>query len=147
MSRARPAGRWLLLLLAIGGCAAPGAITTGEVTDMLGAQAEAWNRGDMAGFLAAYRDDEQLTFFGSNGLRRGFEAISRGFAAGYPDAAARGRLQFELLEVRPLGPEHALVLGRFALERTQPQSGFFSLVVQRLPSGLRIVHDHTSADS
>jgi uncharacterized protein (TIGR02246 family) len=145
MTRARFALATVLLLPA--GCAGPAPIRADEVGALLGAQADAWNRGDMPGFVAAYWQDERLTFFGGSGLRRGYATVAQSYDRTYPDAAARGRLRFELLEVRPLGDAHALVLGRYALDRAEPASGFFSLVVQRFPGGLRIVHDHTSADS
>jgi ketosteroid isomerase-like protein len=57
-----------------------------------------------------------------------------------------GKLEFSDLEIRQLGPEAALVLGRWHLERQSDEvGGVFSLVFQRFPEGWRIIHDHTSA--
>jgi beta-aspartyl-peptidase (threonine type) len=128
---------------------APGVepIETAEVEALLAAQAEAWGRGDFDAFMATYLDSEALTFVGSGGLTRGHAATLARYRLAYPDAAARGVLGFELLEVRPLGAGRtALVLGRWRLERGAPVAGTFSLVVERRPEGLRIVHDHSSAD-
>jgi ketosteroid isomerase-like protein len=59
-----------------------------------------------------------------------------------------GTLDFSGLEFRFLGPDSALVLGRWHLKRggeTGDIGGVFSLVLQRFPEGWRIIHDHTSA--
>lgn len=119
-----------------------------DVLVMMETQAEAWNRGDLVAFMEPYWDSEELTFVGSSGVTRGFDETLARYQASYPDAATRGKLRFELLEVRDLGRgDAALVLGRFYLDRESPASGTFSLVVERRPEGLRIIHDHSSADA
>ena len=136
-----------LVCLILAGCATTprgDAIAAGEVAAVLDAQASAWNRGDFDGFMAGYWPDPGLTFVGSRGVTRGWERVLDGYRRGYPDAEARGTLSFELLEVRPLGTGHALALGRFAIAGASPSSGTFTLVLERRPEGLRIVHDHTS---
>jgi ketosteroid isomerase-like protein len=64
------------------------------------------------------------------------------FAGGRPLQA----LRFDDLAVRPLGPDHALVTGRFLLSGggLADQSGRFTLVWVRTPEGWRILHDHSS---
>ena len=42
--------------------------------------------------------------------------------------------------------DHALLLGRYDLDREQPDHGFFSLVLARQRGRIVILHDHTSAD-
>ena len=126
------------------GAAAASTITRGEVQALLDEQAAAWNRGDLRGFMQAYRRGDEVTFMGSRGLVRGWDRVLSGYEKGYPDAASRGRLSFELVEVRGLGTAAALALGRFQLERQEPASGWFTLVLERTPAGLKITHDHTS---
>lgn len=125
------------------GCAGP-AITTDQVQTVLSAQTEAWNRGDLAAFVATYWDDDRLTFCGADGVVRGRADLLKKYQTSYPTPEARGQLHFELLEVRPQGADTALVLGRYHLDRTEPASGYFTLLVQRTPAGLVITHDHTS---
>ena len=86
-----------------------------------------------------------MTFVGGSGLVRGGEDLLATYQRGYPTPEARGRLRFDLLEIRPLGRDHALVIGAYHLERKDPAHGLFTLVVARTPAGLRIVHDHSSA--
>lgn len=135
------------LLLLVAGCSSVpplGPIDRDEAQALLDVQAAAWNRGDLRGFMAAYRRGDELTFLGARGLVRGFDRVLAGYERGYPDAAARGTLSFELVEVRPLGTDAALVLGRFRLQRTEPAEGWFTLVLERTAQGVKITHDHTS---
>ncbi len=122
-------------------------VTAAECQALLDAQREAWDRGDFEAFMAGYWNSPELGFVGSSGLRQGYAATLKGYRDGYPDAESRGKLTFELVRVRPLdsAPHCAVVVGRWFLERGAPIDGWFSLVVERRPEGLRIVHDHSSA--
>ena len=113
---------------------------------LLSAQAAAWNRGDIEGFMQGYWKSERTTFAGSSGVLRGWQALVDRYRRSYPDRAAMGRLEFSDLEITPLGPDAALVLGRWRLKREKDSpGGVFTLVARRFPEGWRIVHDHTSA--
>ena len=68
-------------------------------TRLLETQAAAWNRGDLEAFTALYADD--AAFASPNGLTRGRDAVLARYRQKYPDAAARGTLSFEIVEVRP----------------------------------------------
>ena len=108
-------------------------------------QQSAWNRGDVRAFLEGYWHSEELTFAGSSGISRGWDAVLARYQRNYPDRAAMGTLDFSSLEYRFLGPDAALLLGRWHLKRESGDiGGVFSLVLQRFPEGWRIVHDHTS---
>lgn len=117
---------------------------------MLDASADAWNRGDLQGFLDDYADD--AAFVTSTGVIRGRDQIERRYRDGYwsgdgpPDL-----LSFEDIRVTPLGPDHALAVGRYILEGRdsgeETSTGIFSLVLVRTAGGWRIIHDHSSASS
>jgi uncharacterized protein (TIGR02246 family) len=112
---------------------------------VLSAQQTAWNRGDVDAFLVGYWHSPELTFSGSNGVARGWDAVLARYKKSYPDKAAMGQLDFSELEFRFLGPDAALVLGRWHLKREKDElGGVFSLVWQRFPDGWKIIHDHTS---
>lgn len=123
-----------------------GSADEATIKKVLDVQQEAWNRGDVNAFLEGYWHSPELTFSGSSGVARGFEAVRTRYQKNYPDRAAMGKLDFSGLEVRLLGADAALVLGRWHLTRNQGDiGGVFSLVFQRFGrDGWRIVHDHTS---
>jgi uncharacterized protein (TIGR02246 family) len=113
---------------------------------VLRAQQSAWNRGDVNAFLEGYWHSPELTFSGSSGVARGWDGVRARYKKNYPDRAAMGQLNFSDLEFRFLGPDSALVLGKWHLQREKDDiGGVFSLVWQRFPDGWKIIHDHTSA--
>jgi uncharacterized protein (TIGR02246 family) len=113
---------------------------------VLDAQQQAWNRGDVDAFLTGYWHSPDLTFSGSNGISRGWDAVLARYKKNYPSRSVMGALDFSNLEFRFLGPDAALVLGHWHLKREKDDlGGVFSLVFQRFPEGWRIIHDHTSA--
>ena len=116
-----------------------------DVRAVLDTQVEAWNRGDVDAFMQGYWKSEQTEFVGSNGLLRGWQAVLERYRQAYPDRHAMGTLTFSDLEINLLGPEAALVVGRWRLEREHDRpDGVFTLVLRRFPEGWRIIHDHTS---
>ena len=113
---------------------------------VLSGQQTAWNRGDVDAFLEGYWRSPELTFSGSSGVARGWDAVRTRYKKNYPDRGAMGQLDFSELEFRFLGPQAALVLGRWHLKREKGDvGGVFTLVWQRFPDGWKIIHDHTSA--
>lgn len=120
-----------------------------EIVGVLQRSAEAWNRGELDGFLLPYADGSPTTYVGRSGLLRGKPAIRDSYARSYfGSGAPEAMLGFRDIEVRPLGPDHALAVGRYLLRSrgtgTQTAEGIFSLVFTRTGEGWRIVHDHSS---
>jgi ketosteroid isomerase-like protein len=116
------------------------------ITAVLSAQQEAWNHADVDKFLEGYWRSPALTFSGTAGIARGWDAVLARYKKNYPDQAAMGHLEFSELEFWFLGKDAALVLGHWHLARAQGDvGGVFSLVWQRFPEGWKIIHDHTSA--
>lgn len=116
------------------------------IATVLEDQQKAWNRGDVDAFLQGYWHSQQLTFSGSGGIERGWDAVLARYKKTYPDRSAMGQLDFSQLEFRFFGADAALVLGHWHLSREKGDiGGVFSLVWQRFPEGWRIIHDHTSA--
>jgi uncharacterized protein (TIGR02246 family) len=110
---------------------------------------DAWNRGDLAAFASYYDDSPETTFVGREVVRGGVQAILGRYRKAYPTREAMGTLSFSNVNVRMLAAELALVTGEFHLERTAAgggnASGRYTLILQRTPSGWKIIHDHTSS--
>lgn len=115
------------------------------IESILSTQQKAWNEGKVDVFLEGYWHSDELTFSGSTGVARGFNAVRERYQKSYPDRQTMGKLDFSDLEIRMLGSNAALVLGHWHLTHEKGDiGGVFSLVFQRFPEGWRIIHDHTS---
>ncbi len=120
----------------------PGA--TAEVIKVLELQKEAWNRGDLEGYMAGYWKSDELTFQSGSNRVRSWEALMERYSKSY-SGDRMGRLDFSDLEVKALGANYALVLGRWSVEiQGEKKGGVFTLILKKFPEGWRIIHDHTS---
>jgi len=140
----------MLLLLGCGGCAslAPKPVATAdqEIRAVLEAQVQAWNAGDLRGFMKGYAKSDRTRFQSGGEVSLGWQTVFERYQKRYGNRTSMGTLSFRELEVTVLGPDTAMATGRWRLERTQDSpSGLFTLVFRRTPDGWRIVHDHTSA--
>lgn len=124
------------------------AVPEADVRGVLDKQVSAWNQGDIETFMTTYIDSPELTFNGRDGVTRGYRPVLERYRKRYGSRGAMGSLKFSEVEVRLLGAEAALVLGRFDLIRGADGGGSaqgrFTLVLRKTPQGWRIIHDHTS---
>lgn len=122
-----------------------------QLSDQLKKSATLWNQGDLDGFLKDYLDSEELTFTSGGRILKGFEALDRRYRKSYGESPqTMGQLSFSDLEAWRLGPDQALVLGRWTLRRDnngveQQDEGVFTLVMVKVGDAWKILHDHTSA--
>lgn len=99
--------------------------------------AAAWNRGDLATFMALYADD--AVFVGGGKLVSGKAAI----ATHYGKTA--GKLTVQPLGWRALSQVHVVLFARWTLEDAGKSStGMTTLVFERRRAGWRIISDHSS---
>lgn len=116
---------------------------------MLNKQAADWNRGDLDAFATGYKNSPDILFMGQT-IRRGYDQMLAGYRKSFPTHDAMGMLTFLNLEVQPLDEHFATVTGRFHLERTAAgggnAGGYYLLIVEKTPSGWKIVRDDTTSD-
>jgi beta-aspartyl-peptidase (threonine type) len=111
-------------------------------------QQAAWNQGKLEEFMAGYWKSEDLSFFSGGDKTRSWQATLERYQKKYQrDGKEMGTLDFSELDVSVIGPDDALVRGRWNLKFKDGKTagGLFTLWFRQLPDGWRIVHDHTSA--
>jgi ketosteroid isomerase-like protein len=112
---------------------------------VLDAQAAAWNRGDVEGYMAGYAPGDATTFVSGDTVTRGWKTVLDRYKAKYDSRAKMGTLVFSDLTLRPLGGDDVLATGAWSLTREKDNPhGRFTLLVHRTPAGWRIVYDHSS---
>lgn len=118
-----------------------------EIRNVLLEQAAAWNRGDVRTYMQGYADSSSTVFVGKE-IRRGYRQVLDRYLEKYATPAQMGRLSFSDIEVHPIGPDDAWVLGHWALQRTSEGGGdvggWYTLLFHRTASGWKIILDHTS---
>lgn len=116
-----------------------------HIRQLLSTQTEAWNRGDLEGFMQTYWKADSLMFIGKNGIKWGWQETLENYKKGYPDTAAMGKLSFDILVVKKLSPEYYYVVGKWMLHRTIGDlSGHYNLLLRNIKGRWVIVADHSS---
>ena len=116
------------------------------VRAVLDAQVQAWNRGDVEGYMDGYERAETTTFVSGDTVTRGWQTVLERYKKAYDTREKMGALEFSELEIKPLSPFYAQAAGRWKLARAaDAPSGRFTLIFRRTDRGWRITHDHTSS--
>jgi len=118
------------------------------IKHMLVSQIEAWNRGQLEGFMQGYWRSPELTFFSGGTVTRGWEPTLQRYRQRYKSQGKEmGQLEFQDLKIDLLSRRGAVVTGHWQLTMSDGKkpNGLFTLIVKKMPGGWRIVHDHTSA--
>jgi len=120
--------------------------TKKAIRKVLDDQVGAWNKGDLRGFMDGYWQSPDLSFYSGKNKTKGWQATLDRYRKKYQgEGKEMGKLAFSELDVELLGPQHALVRGRWQLVLAKENpSGLFTLIFRKVPAGWRIVHDHTS---
>ncbi|MBI5837528.1 MAG: DUF4440 domain-containing protein [Candidatus Eisenbacteria bacterium] len=121
-----------------------------EVRKVIAAQADAWNRGDLEGYMRGYWESDSLTFYGGGDVTRGWKpTLERYRKRCQGEGREMGRLTLDLADVSIVAPGQAVVRGAWALVRAADRPhGLFTLWLRHFGrDGWRVVHDHSSSAS
>jgi len=156
--RSRASGACVLSLFALAALLVSPAVaaarsSSGEesaIRAVLETQRQAWNRGDLTGFMAAYWDSDSLSFYSGGSITHGWTTTRDRYQRRYQsEGHEMGTLVFELHSVEVLAKDAAIVKGGWALTMKDGNPrGLFTLVLRKVKgAGWRIVHDHTSVEA
>lgn len=119
-----------------------------EIRNVLEAQVEAWNRGDIEGYMQGYWNSDSTEFLSGGSILRGWKNVLERYKKSYGTREKMGRLEFGELTIRMLSSTTAVAHGVWKLFRASDQPwGRFTLIVEKKKEGWRITHDHTSSTS
>jgi uncharacterized protein (TIGR02246 family) len=113
---------------------------------VINAQRDAWNRGDIQGYMEGYDKSDSTVFVSGDNVTRGWNTVLERYKKSYDSREKMGQLEFSDLEITLLSKDSAVVLGRWLLKRSGDEPhGRFTLIFKKTKSGWRIIHDHTSS--
>jgi len=114
------------------------------ILKVMDTQEQAWNEGNIDLFMEGYWQSDSLMFIGKNGIKYGWQTTLDNYKTSYPDKAAMGMLEFEILSLE-VNNETAYMLGKWNLTRTDDNPhGHFTLYWKKINSNWVITIDHTS---
>lgn len=120
--------------------------TTKAVKAVLYAQRDAWNRGDIPGYMDGYERSAKTVFVSGDNITHGWQTVLEHYQKSYDSREKMGTLSFTDLEVTPMGIDRAVVTGSWRLKRSADEPhGKFTLIFRKTKTGWKIVHDHTSS--
>jgi len=115
------------------------------IRQLLNAQIQAWNRGDIDSFMKTYWESDSLMFIGKNGVTYGWTNTLNNYKRNYPDTAAMGKLLFDILSVKRLSSEYFHVTGKWHLKRSIGDlNGHYTLLLKKMKGRWVIIADHSS---
>ena len=113
---------------------------------VLDAQRDAWNRGDIEGYMDGYARSKDTVFVSGDNVNHGWQTVLDRYKKKYDSREKMGTLTFSDLEITLVGNDAAIVLGRWHLQRANDEPhGRFTLIFRNTKQGWKIVHDHTSS--
>lgn len=110
--------------------------------------AVAWSKGDLDAFMSSYEHSSATVYVTGHSLVTGYDAIRAMYASRFGHGGDLGRLSMSRLEVRMLGVDYALGIGRYDLVKSGAgghASGIYTLIFHRGSAGWKIISDHTSS--
>lgn len=118
---------------------------TKSIKAILDNQISAWNKGDLDAFMVGYLNSDSLVFIGKSGPKYGYNNTLLNYKKNYPDTSQMGKLNFDIISMKPLNTNHYFVIGKWHLTRTVGNlNGVFTLVFRKTKDGWKIIADHSS---
>lgn len=135
----------LVLILCFGiGCSENKPHTISEIHALMHQQQEAWNRGDLEGFMQPYWKSDSLMFIGKRGPTYGWNNTLQNYQKSYPNKEAMGILKFTNLD-HQMQSDFCFVIGKWELFRTNDTlSGHYTLLWRFIDNQWVIIRDHSS---
>ncbi len=121
------------------------ATTQNELITVMNGIENTWNRGDLNSFLTSYKNSDNTRYI-STTIINGYPNIAKRYVEKYGSQQKMGKLKFDIVEVKELSNQYALVIGKYDLTRTNlPNAhGVFTLLFQKVGREWKIIVDHTS---
>src|SRR4030095_10486354 len=91
------------------------------IREVLDAQRDAWNKGDIEGYMDGYDRSENTIFVSGDNVTRGWKTVLERYKKSYDTREKMGQLTFSDLEMNMLSRDTAVVIGKWLLKRSQDE--------------------------
>lgn len=112
------------------------------IKQVMADQELAWNNHDLEAFMAGYWKDEDLKFYGSSGLTKGWTSTLANYKKSYPSKVESGTLRFVLNDISKIENDNYLVMGEYHLTRDIGNAnGVFMIIFKKIDGQWKIIAD------
>lgn len=121
------------------------AMIKNQIQGLLNAQCEAWNKGNIDGYMEGYWQSDSMLFTSGGNLQYGWKATLDKYKNTYNSLEKMGVLKFSDLNFFILAENAVWLVGKWELKReNEILSGVFTLIIKKFNDKWKIIHDHTS---
>jgi ketosteroid isomerase-like protein len=113
------------------------------VNDVLSAQLDAWNNGDINGFMEGYHQSDSIRFITGVRTIYGWDQVLQNYHKSFPNRDDMGFLMFSYDTIYTDRLPFILIEGNWRIHRHDTASGRFVLTFQKFAEDWKIVEDHT----
>ena len=133
------------LLLAAPASASP-KTERAAILSVVGRMEAAWNRGDFRGYMAGFKNPD-VTFVSGGKFQDGWQGTLDHYVRDYGGSAERrGKLHFYNMKVDLLGPDAAMLVGQYRLQRgPRVTEGVNTRLFRKVRGHWLITMNHVSA--
>ena len=136
----------LTLMIVPAASAASPASERAAILSTIAMMERAWNRGDFRGYMAGFKNPD-VVFVSGGKFQQGWQGTLDHYIRDYGGSEERrGRLHFYNMKVDILGPDAAMLVGQYRLERgTRVTEGVNTRLFRRFHGKWLITMNHVSA--
>ncbi len=113
-----------------------------SILEVLAIQEKAWNNFDIELFMETYWKSDDLIFYGSSGVTKGWQNTLERYKKSYPTKEHFGQLRLTSNEISKINAGVYSVFGEYHLTRTVGDTqGIFMLILKNIDGAWKIIAD------
>ena len=112
------------------------------ILSIMKSQEKAWSKNNIEALMEGYWKSDSLKFFGSSGLKYGWQSTLNGYKKRYPTKDHTGTLRFKINDISQINSASYFVMGEYHLVRNIGNAdGVFMIIFKKINGEWKIIAD------
>lgn len=112
------------------------------ILSIMKSQEKAWSKNNIEAFMEGYWKSDSLKFYGSSGLKYGWQSTLNGYKKRYPTKDHTGTLRFKINDISQINSASYFVMGEYHLVRNIGNAdGVFMIIFKKINGEWKIIAD------
>ena len=112
------------------------------ILSIMKSQEKAWYKNNIEAFMEGYWKSDSLKFFGSSGLKYGWQSTLNGYKKRYPTKDHTGTLRFKINDISQINSASYFVMGEYHLVRNIGNAdGVLMIIFKKINGEWKIIAD------